>query len=65
MWTNGKYTGDEWYTITKTNFVGIWATYANFEKQGEQWSVLPVSCEDLGNIVMNELKMKTMEGRLL
>lgn len=43
--------GDEWYTIQKRTFMGIWVTYANFESRG---AMERVACklEDLGNIVI-------------
>jgi len=43
--------GDEWYTIQKRIFMGIWVTYANFESRR---AMKRVACklEDLGNIVI-------------
>lgn len=33
--------GDEWYTIQKRTFMGIWLTYANFEREAK-WNVSSV-----------------------
>lgn len=43
--------GDEWYTIQKRTFMGIWVTYANFESRGVMERVA-CKLEDLGNIVI-------------
>lgn len=43
--------GDEWYTIQKRTFTGIWLTYANFESRGEMERVVS-RLENLGNIVI-------------
>ncbi len=43
--------GDEWYTIQKRTFLGIWVTYAEFESRGEMERVA-YKLEDLGNIVI-------------
>lgn len=43
--------GDEWYTIQKRTFMGIWLTYANFESRGEMERVVS-RLENFGNIVI-------------
>ncbi len=43
--------GNEWYTIQKRTFMGIWLTYANFESRGEMERVVS-RLENLGNIVI-------------
>ncbi len=43
--------GDEWYTIQKRTFMGIWVTYANFGSRKEMERVAS-KLEDLGNIVI-------------
>lgn len=43
--------GDEWYTIQKRTFWGIWVTYAEFESRGEMERVTRM-LEKLGNIVI-------------
>ena len=47
----GNIIGDEWYTIQKRTFMGIWLTYANFESRGEMERVVS-RLENLGNIVI-------------
>lgn len=42
---------DEWYTIQKRTFMGIWVTYANFESR-EAMERVACKLEDLGNIVI-------------
>ena len=43
--------GNEWYTIQKRTFMGIWITYANFESRGAMKRVAR-KLENLGNIVI-------------
>lgn len=43
--------GDEWYTIQKRTFMGIWVTYANFGSWGEM-EYVACKLENLGNIVI-------------
>lgn len=47
----GNIIGDEWYTIQKRTFMGIWVTYASFGSRREM-EYVACKLENLGNIVI-------------